>query len=148
MISTESLSLITIVIQPQVGSRRGIDMQKAVQIAESNRLPRVAKARVPPAAARNRAGHLTRAKGAATMENRGVVRRGLNLLRSGRELAKTGMIASTTTMLLTGFRLVKPLNPLHPLAGVAFLGFALWHVVQNEKIVRRKRRASVPPAEA
>ncbi len=77
-----------------------------------------------------------------------MVRRGLNLLRSGRELAKTGMIASTTTMLLTGFRLVKPLNPLHPLAGVAFLGFALWHVVQNEKIVRRKRRASVPPAEA
>jgi hypothetical protein len=82
------------------------------------------------------------------MDNEDGPREGINILRSGRELAKTGMIASTTAMLLTGFRFLKPLNPLHRLAGVAFLGFALWHVVQNEKIVRKKERASAPARKA
>lgn len=82
------------------------------------------------------------------MEDQEVSRKGVNILRNGRELAKTGMIAATTTMLLTGFRFVKPLNPLHRFAGVAFLGFALWHVVQNEKVVKRNRRAIAPASEA
>ena len=78
------------------------------------------------------------------METGAASKRGVKILRSGREMAKTGMIASTTAMLLTGFRFVKPLNPLHRLAGVAFLGFALWHVLQNEKVARKKRPASAP----
>ncbi|MFC1596756.1 hypothetical protein ACFL5Q_02310 [Planctomycetota bacterium] len=78
------------------------------------------------------------------METGAASKRGVNILRSGREVAKTGMIASTTAMLLTGFRLVKPLNPLHRFAGVAFLGFALWHVLQNEKVARKKRPAGAP----
>lgn len=60
----------------------------------------------------------------------------LNLKRSKKELAKTGMIASMTTVTLTGFRVIKPLAPLHPIAGVLFLGFTLWHIWENEKIVK------------
>ncbi len=87
-----------------------------------------------------RCGFLTRAKQEDRITDSVPPRKGINIARSGKELAKTGMIASATAMVLTGFRFIRPLNPLHRLAGVAFLGFSLWHVVQNEKVVRRKNR--------
>ncbi|MEO5333138.1 MAG: hypothetical protein H7839_14045 [Magnetococcus sp. YQC-5] len=57
--------------------------------------------------------------------------------KTGRELVKTGMVASLTTVLLTGFRVLRPLNPLHTVAGVLFVGFSLWHMMQNEKRTRQ-----------
>jgi len=81
---------------------------------------------------------LTRAKQEDIISERATPGTRINIVRSGKELVKTGMIASATAMVLTGFRLVKPLNPLHRFAGIAFLGFSLWHVVQNEKIAKRK----------
>ncbi|MBF0583940.1 MAG: hypothetical protein HQL80_06860 [Magnetococcales bacterium] len=53
--------------------------------------------------------------------------------RVGHELSKTGMIASLTVIALTGFRVLKPMMPLHPMAGLAFIGFALWHVYQKDQ---------------
>ncbi len=55
--------------------------------------------------------------------------------RVGHELSKTGMIASLTVIALTGFRILKPMLPLHPIAGMAFIGFALWHVYQKDQRV-------------
>lgn len=57
--------------------------------------------------------------------------------KTGREFAKTGMVASLTTVVLTGFRVLRPLNPLHTVAGVLFVGFSLWHMLQNEKRTRQ-----------
>lgn len=53
--------------------------------------------------------------------------------KPGREFAKTGMVASLTAVVLTGMRVLKPLNPLHTVAGYLFVGFSLWHMMQNEK---------------
>ncbi|MEO5364184.1 MAG: hypothetical protein H7838_11265 [Magnetococcus sp. DMHC-8] len=53
--------------------------------------------------------------------------------RIGHELSKTGMIASLTVIALTGFRILKPMLPVHPIAGLAFIGFALWHVYQKDQ---------------
>lgn len=53
--------------------------------------------------------------------------------RAGHEISKVGMIASLTIIALTGFRVLKPMLPLHPLAGMAFIGFALWHVYQKDQ---------------
>ncbi|MEO5331088.1 MAG: hypothetical protein H7839_03630 [Magnetococcus sp. YQC-5] len=62
--------------------------------------------------------------------------------RVGHELSKTGMIASLTVIALTGFRILKPMLPLHPLAGMAFIGFALWHVYQKDhRVVHLKHPA-------
>lgn len=55
--------------------------------------------------------------------------------RVGHELSKTGMIASLTVIALTGFRILKPMLPVHPIAGIAFIGFALWHVYQKDQRV-------------
>lgn len=100
--------------------------------------PRAQDVRPPETAERGSSGHLTTTQKAALIQKSRASGGGINILRSGREFAKTGMIASATTMVLTGFRLLKPLNPLHRVAGVAFLAFTVWHVAQNEKIVRRK----------
>ena len=123
---------------PEKTTSAELTMQNAVQAPESKRLSRATSTRIPEVAERNSSDHLTRVKETNRITEKTASGIGVNVIRSGRELAKTGMIVSTTTMLLTGFRFLKPLNPLHRLAGVAFLGFALWHVVQNEKIVRSK----------
>ena len=47
-------------------------------------------------------------------------------------VSKTGMIASLTVIALTGSRILKPMLPLHPIAGMAFIGFALWYVYQKD----------------
>ena len=117
-------------------------MQNTVQVTAPNCLFPVGNVSIPQVAEQNGGGRLTRAQNAATIEKRDeekvAPRRRVSFFRSGKELAKTGMIASTTTMALTGLRILKPLNPLHRFAGIAFLGFTLWHVVQNERVVRRK----------
>ncbi|MBF0161214.1 MAG: hypothetical protein HQL88_02905 [Magnetococcales bacterium] len=53
--------------------------------------------------------------------------------RVGHELSKTGMIVSLTIVALTGLRILRPMMPLHPIAGVALVGFALWHVYQKDQ---------------
>ncbi|MBF0438659.1 MAG: hypothetical protein HQL93_06005 [Magnetococcales bacterium] len=56
--------------------------------------------------------------------------------KPGREFAKTGMVASLTAVTLTGFRVLRPLNPLHTVSGILFLGFTIWHMLHNEKVTR------------
>lgn len=63
----------------------------------------------------------------------------LNKFRKGRELSKFGMASSLTALVLTGFRIVRPMTPLHhPIASVAFLIFAAWHLYENEKPFKKK----------
>lgn len=69
----------------------------------------------------------------------------------GHEISKTGMVASLTVIALTGFRVLKPMMPLHPLAGMAFIGFALWHLYQKDQRIAysealQQKKASRLPA--
>ncbi len=54
-----------------------------------------------------------------------------NILR-GKEVMKAGMAASLATTFLTGFRILRPMK-FHPIAASIFLGFALAHILMNEK---------------
>jgi len=53
--------------------------------------------------------------------------------RRYREMVKVGMISSVTVCVLTGFRIVRPFNPLHTVSGVTFLALALLHTLQNDR---------------
>lgn len=57
--------------------------------------------------------------------------------RRNREFVKTGMAVSMTALALTGFKIVKPMNPLHKWSAIALLAFTGWHVYQNERSGRR-----------
>ncbi|MBF0460242.1 MAG: hypothetical protein HQL87_02495 [Magnetococcales bacterium] len=60
----------------------------------------------------------------------------------GRERSKAGIIASLMLITLTGFRILRPTMPLHPIAGVVLIGFTLWHLYQKDQ---RPVHAVPPP---
>jgi hypothetical protein len=57
-------------------------------------------------------------------------------LRRKRELAKTGMVASMGSVLLTGMLKKKKA---HIVSGVAFMGFAYWHTTLYAHSPNKKR---------
>ncbi|MBF0248759.1 MAG: hypothetical protein HQL36_11935 [Alphaproteobacteria bacterium] len=59
--------------------------------------------------------------------------------RKGRELSKIGMTASLATLVLTGFKILRPMAPAHPIAAIAFLAFTAWHVYENEKVFKGRQ---------
>ena len=62
--------------------------------------------------------------------------------RVGHELSKAGMIVSLTTVVLTGLRVLRPMMPLHPISGMALIGFAIWHIYQkDQRVVHSKTRS-------
>ena len=60
-------------------------------------------------------------------QNKGKARR-----RHG-ELLKVGMVASLTTLVLTGFHIVKPMKPMHHLSAIAFIAFMALHTHHYNK---------------
>ena len=67
------------------------------------------------------------ANGRQQTRNKGKTRR-----RTG-ELLKMGLVASLTTVALTGFRVVKPMNPAHTIAAAAFLALTALHTLHYHK---------------
>jgi len=59
---------------------------------------------------------------------------------NSRSLAKTGMVASMVTAIYSGFASGKLARLIHPWAGLAMVGFTLWHHQLNTK-PRRSRQA-------
>ena len=49
------------------------------------------------------------------------------------ELLKVGMVASLTTLILTGFGIVKPMKPMHHLSAIAFIALAALHTHHYNK---------------
>ncbi len=49
------------------------------------------------------------------------------------DLIKVGMGVSLATLLLTALRIVRPMMPLHPVAGAALVTFTLLHIFRHKK---------------
>ncbi len=54
--------------------------------------------------------------------------------KTTRKLIKVGMAVSLTSLVLSGFRVVKLIAPLHPLLGVTFVVFTVLHLVHYNRI--------------
>ncbi len=46
---------------------------------------------------------------------------------------KAGMAVSLTSLVLSGFKVVRPIVPLHPLLGVALVVFTVLHLIHYKK---------------
>jgi hypothetical protein len=60
------------------------------------------------------------------------------LLQAGRTAAKAGMAASMGTLVYTGFKRGRSAMHVHTWAGMALLGFTLWHIY----LYQPKRRSA------
>jgi hypothetical protein len=49
-----------------------------------------------------------------------------------KELAKSGIVTTLGALLISGFCRFKYARMLHPLAGVALIGFSLWHHILSK----------------
>ena len=57
--------------------------------------------------------------------------------RLNRRLPKVGMIGSLGTLVFSGLIRFKGAKSLHVWAGVAFVGFSIWHNMQNKPKMKK-----------
>ena len=74
------------------------------------------------------------------------------VLQTSRAAAKVGMAASMATLVYTGFKRGRKAMGLHTWAGMALLGFTLWHVYlyqpKSKASARRHAERAAAPAKS